>query len=78
MARNLCLGTPGAVAKGYVSPTLPDPMVSVGRLRILPIATGGFLAYDETRPVGDRTVAVGDTIQAAVEAAKRFLAAENA
>lgn len=46
-----------------MSPLLPDPGVEIGPWRVLPRADGKWILYDERRPLGQRTAAVGDSLE---------------
>lgn len=44
----------------YVSPTVPDPGIRVGRFRVLRRVDGPLIVVDEARPLGQRTVWTGE------------------
>jgi hypothetical protein len=48
-------------------PIYPDPTVRFGDLRVLPYTPGGFVIYDERRPVLGRGVAHVSTLEKACQ-----------
>lgn len=55
----------------------PDPGIRRGALRVLPRTDGRWIVIDERRPVGDRTVALELSRDAAACALDRLAAAED-
>lgn len=52
---------------------LRDPMLEVGPYKILPRTDGKWIVFDKGKPLGQATVAVADTKDAAVAAAEKIV-----
>lgn len=61
----------------YIAPTLRDPGIMVGRFKILPRTDGSWIAYDEARPLGERTACVGSSLEHAQSIAGELLEEER-